>query len=270
MITVVFDLDGVIYRGDETMPGAPETLASLRNSGCLTGFLTNNSTRSRDDYVSLLGSHSIPSQPHEIMTSGEATVRYLLEHGHKGKRIYIIGGAGLVSSLKNAGFITDTNDDGDPCNFVIVGWDRQISFNKIARAQHEILEHGASFIATNTDAVFPAKGGRFLPGAGTMVAAIETATGTKAEVIGKPNTISLLYLLDELGLDSGSASNEVWVVGDRLDTDIACGNAIDAITVCVTTGISSRIYAENASGKIKPDHVIDSITELPDLVFPHA
>ncbi len=265
MTTVIFDMDGVIYRGSETLPGVVDCIRNLRDHLIKTGFLTNNSVRSREDYIERLRRYGIDSEIHEIMTSGEATARYLISLGYNGQRIYVIGGKGLATTLTASGFEVDTLDEGNPCDFVIIGWDREISFNKIARAQHEILVNGAKLIATNADAMFPTQGGRLLPGAGSMVAAVERASGTSAEIIGKPRDLSLRYLLDELGSGSDDPSS-VWVVGDRLDTDITCGNSHGAVTVLVTTGIASRKDGEQADGMLRPDHIIDKIAELPDLI----
>jgi len=259
-------MDGVIYRGDETQPDAPGCMVNLRKAGYMTGFLTNNSGRSRESYIEVLSKHGIPAEIKEIMTSGEATARYLIEKGHGGARVYVVGGDGLAETLSVAGFEVDTEDEGEKCEIVIVGWAKNINFNKIARSQLEIFVNGAVFIATNTDAMFPAMGNRLLPGAGSMVAAIAAASDAVPEIIGKPKIISLEYLLKELGCE-GESPDSTWVVGDRLDTDIACGNSYGANTVLVTTGIASRDEGENAVGMEHPDYIIDALDELPDLVL---
>jgi len=259
-------MDGVIYRGTETLPFARECVKLLREHGARTGFLTNNSTRARSDYVEILSRHGIVALENEIMTSGEATARHLLAQGLAHDRIYVIGGDGLVRTLSRAGFTVDIADGGDPCRFVVVGWDKTFNFRKIVRAQTEIITNKAHLIATNTDAMFPAAGGKLLPGAGAMVAAVETASGTKAELIGKPNAISLRYLLQGLGIPEDNPPDDVWMVGDRIDTDIACGKAIGAHTVLITSGISDRDQAEKTPENLRPDFVIDSLLHLPDLL----
>jgi ribonucleotide monophosphatase NagD (HAD superfamily) len=99
-----------------------------------------------------------------------------------------------------------------------------------------------------------------------MVAAIETAAGVKAELIGKPKTISLVFLLKELGHESSGNPQDVWVIGDRLETDIVCGNTYGAHTVLVTTGIADRHAGESAVGQQRPEYIIDSLSELPSLI----
>jgi 4-nitrophenyl phosphatase len=265
MTSVIFDMDGVLYRSTDSLPGAASTVSEFQARGWKTGFLTNNSARTRENYVEKLAGHGIMVDKSQVMTSGEATARYLIEEGHSGKRAYVVGMEGLCNTLSSAGFEVDCDDEGDPCELVVIGWDRGFTFKKIARAQREILFNGAEFFATNADAMFPAKGGGLLPGAGSMVCAVETATGRRATIIGKPKTISLRYLLKELGEDN-APPDDVWVVGDRLDTDIACGNAYGAHTVCVTTGIASREDAENATGDNHPDFIIDTLADLPGLI----
>lgn len=267
MTKVIFDLDGVLYRGNETIPESSQCIKTLESHGVKTGYLTNNASRTRDGIAERLEIHGIRALIRQVMTSGEATARYLKSQGHSGKRIYVIGKNGLIETLNEHGFDAGNHEEGDACELVVVGWDRDITFYKIARAQHEILVNGALLIATNIDAMFPADKGRVLPGAGTMVAAVETASNVKAELIGKPKTHSLKYLVEELGSDGGTPDDSVWVIGDRLDTDIACGNSFGAKTVLVTTGITSREEAEKARGKFRPDHIIDSLLELPGLVL---
>lgn len=258
-------MDGVLYRGPESLPSAASTVSEFRARDYKVGFLTNNSGKTRETYVEKLAGHGIAVDKSQVMTSGEASARFLIEEGRSGNRAYVIGMVGLCDTLASAGFIVDCNDEGDQCSLVVIGWDKQFTFGKIVRAQSEILVNGAELYATNADPMFPAKEGRLLPGAGAMVSAVETAVGRKATVIGKPKIISLRYLLKELGADKASP-DDVWVVGDRLDTDIACGNAYGAHTVCVTTGIASRDDAENATGDKRPDFIIDSLEDLPAIM----
>jgi HAD superfamily hydrolase (TIGR01450 family) len=266
MTIVIFDLDGVLYRGNETIPEATVCVHTLRARGINVGFLTNNAGRTIESVLERLASHGIDVKFNEIMTSAEATARYLIDKGFSGKRIYAIGGEGLTETLREHGFVVDIEDIGDPCDFVVIGWDRGISFNKIARAQNEIMVNKAVLIASNKDAMFPADNGRVLPGAGAMVAAVETASNTKAKVIGKPEIYSLQYLIADLTGGSDNSEEATWVIGDRLDTDIACGNSYGSTTVCVTTGITSREDAEKSEGIFKPGYIIDSLSELPELI----
>jgi len=266
-------MDGVIYRGTEILPHAVETVNRLMAEGFHVGFLTNNSGKVRGRYIEILSGYGIHVQVSQIMTSGYATAYYLKslaaegQSVREGARIYVIGGDGLPVTLESFGFAADTDDEGERCEVVVVGWARNINFNKIARAQNEII-NGAMFIATNADAMFPAAAGNLLPGAGAMVASVEAASGVKPKVIGKPNTISLSILMEEMTGAKPSETDSIWVVGDRLDTDIACGNRFgnNTQTVLVTTGISGRLDGENAAGDLKPDHIIDGMDELIGIV----
>ncbi len=265
MTTVIFDLDGVIYRGEEPLPGSADTVRMLKEAGVKIGFLTNNSGRNTRSYIEKLAGLGIKADATQIMNSGEATAQYMITRGWSGSRIYVIGRDDLAITLRDAGFDVDLELEGEPCDFVVVGWDRSFGFYHVVRAQHEIMVNGAKLIATNADAVFPADEGRVLPGAGTMVAAVEVASGTKALVIGKPKTIGLELLLDKLDV-AKKDGEDVWMVGDRLDTDIACGKSYGTKTILVTTGISTREMAENAPKEMRPDYVIDSLVELPEIL----
>lgn len=266
MISVIFDLDGVLYRGKDNIPGALECVAKLRELGVKVGFLTNNAGRTRADRVEKLRSHGIIASENEIMTSGVATAQYLIDTGHAGKRIYTVGTDGLYKTFIEFGFDADDNDEGDPVDFVVVCWDKNFSYKKITRAQREILVNKAKFIATNVDAMFPTDNGGVLPGAGSMVAAVATASATQPLVIGKPSTFALDYLLKSLGISEGELLRNCWVVGDRLDTDIKCGNDYGARTVLVTTGINSRNEGEKAPKGQEPDYILDSLLELIPLI----
>lgn len=173
-LTYVFDLDGVIYRGMELMPSARETLATLRKNGNNVWFFTNNAALSRKSYVEKLAKLDIPSTTNQIMTSAYATALHMEEIGAVGKTAYMIGGEGIKEELELIGMkvLADDEEPDAKIDYVVVGIDRAISYNKIARAQQSIFD-GAEFIATNADASYPSDGGKILPGAGCMVAAVD-------------------------------------------------------------------------------------------------
>ncbi len=139
----------------------------------------------------------------------------------------------------------------------MVGLDRSFTYDKLARAQDAILG-GARFVATNEDATFPLEGDRVAPGAGSIVAAVKTATSVTPFVVGKPETYAFHKILDIAGV----APERCIVIGDRLDTDIVVGNRSGAQTVLVCTGISSREDGESALGECRPDRIIDTLAEL--------
>ncbi|MBI3923482.1 MAG: phosphoglycolate/pyridoxal phosphate family phosphatase [Armatimonadetes bacterium] len=257
--TVLLDMDGVIYLGKRVVPGAVAAIARLRENGLRVCFCSNNSSKSRTDYQEKLRSLGIPSEIEEIVNSARATALYLEETGKLPCRVLVVGGAGLGEELSSVGaeVVVDGVTEAD---FVIVGFDRQFNYETLTRA-FKALEKGAGFIATNRDATLPLEDGQY-PGGGTMVAAIETAIGRPPIVIGKPSPYSLLKLLEQVG---GSPETAM-MVGDRLETDILAGKQGGLQTTLVLTGVSTREEADEAPDCMTPDHVLDSVANLPDLL----
>ena len=258
-LTYVFDLDGVVYRGSQPQPHAPEVIQALRGQGRLVRFFTNNSSLSRKSYSSKLESMGIPTPVGDIMTSSYATALYLVEEHASGKTVYQIGEQGITEELEQVGMNVVTNC-GDPdarIDYVVIGIDRDFTYSKLARAQKAILD-GAGFIATNADATLPIEGGGLLPGSGSLVAAVRTATRVDPVLIGKPQT----YAFDKILEMTDTPPSRAVIIGDRLETDMAVGNRAGARTVLVLTGIASREDAERAQGELKPDRIIETLQEL--------
>ncbi len=254
----VFDLDGVLYRMDDPIPGAAEALERVRGRGALTFFLTNNSSRTRSDYAQKLTRLGIPASPSEVMTSAYATGRMLVEAGAAGKSVYVVGEEGLRYELSAAGMRVVPYSDEDTIDYVVAGWDRQFTYTKLTEA-HWAIGRGAAFIATNRDATYPDAGGRTLPGGGSVVAAIQTCSGVTPTTVGKPEP----YTLDLILRETGTRREECLVVGDRLDTDIALGRRGGVRTALVLTGVTSRADVAAAPSEWRPDLVLNDVTELP-------
>jgi phosphoglycolate/pyridoxal phosphate phosphatase family enzyme len=254
----VFDMDGVLFRMDDPLPGAAEAVQRLRSRGERVFFLTNNSSKSRDEYVTKLARFDIPSSPDEIVTSAYATALLFAESGQVGKGVFVVGEAGLKRELSEGGMRIVEDPESEQPDFVVAGWDRQFTYAKMAAAQQAILR-GAAFIATNRDKTYPDSGGRVLPGGGAIVAAIETCSGVVPRTIGKPEPYTLELILRL----AGATPEDCLVIGDRLDTDIAIGKAVGARTALVLTGISTRAEAESAPPECKPDLIWNDLTEMP-------
>lgn len=247
----ILDLDGVVYHGKTVIPGAVESIGRLRDKGSRVIFLTNNATRTREAIAQRLEDMGISCSAGDVISSAYAASVYIKEQ-YGPSKIYPVGEQGLVDELERAGhLISGQNQKAD---FVVAGLDRQFTYEKLTQAL-DLLNNGAGFIATNTDAMLPTEHG-FLPGAGSMVAAIEAASGKEPFVIGKPEQPIMDVLLREYGLDC----NECTVVGDRLETDILAGERAGMQTVLVLTG-ASGIEDIESSG-IKPDTILDSIADL--------
>ncbi len=258
-LTYVFDLDGVVYRGLELQPQAREVILALRSRGHNVRFYTNNSSTSRAAYVLKLETLGIPTPIDHIMTSAYAAALYFIEINAVGKTVFRIGERGMKEELEAVGMRVIAGDEEPDAriDFVVVGIDREFTYAKLARAQDAILS-GAQFIATNADATYPLEGGRLVPGAGCLVAAVETATSTQPFLIGKPETYAFNKILEI----TNTPPDRAVMVGDRLDTDIQMGNRAGAGTVLVLTGVTSRGEAERAAGDLKPDIIIDTLADL--------
>lgn len=253
----VFDLDGVIYRMDEPIPGARETIAALKESGAKVYYLTNNSSKTRTEYVHKLSTFGIPSTEEDIMTSAYALGRWFISRGEVGKTVYVVGEAGLKNELSKIGILVAEYSEASLPDYVVSGWDRQFTYQKLTEAQ-QCIQRGAVYIATNRDATYPDSGGRTLPGSGAIVAAIQTCTGVVPIVIGKPEPYTLELILQH----AGATPEECIVVGDRIDTDIAIGKRVGSRTALVLTGVHTRADVETAGEALQPDLVLQDVTFL--------
>jgi 4-nitrophenyl phosphatase len=285
MPIAIFDMDGVLYRGAQVLPYAREALDRLRRAKWEVFFATNNSTATRLDYARRLQTLGLGGDIDHIVTSGYATAHYLERRVPKPKDVLVIGADGLREEIRAVGIEVrdadalpgfdpppDAAADGvDPgamrrylvslhlppaSDTVVVGLDLHLTYAKIAEAQRAILA-GADFVCSNRDRAYPVEG-RLLPGAGTIVAAIEVATGAKALCIGKPEP----FLFQEAIGRAGKTDDRVVVVGDSTDYDIVAAHRVGATGVLITTGLTEGDALEKASGDAVPDRVIGSLEEL--------
>ena len=246
---ILFDLDGVLYRGDKTIPAAPPTMARLRELGVRVVFLTNNSSRTPRQVAEKLGSHGIQADPDEVVTSALATAELLAERG--GGRAFVIGMDGVQEALRGAG-IQIVDGEPETVDLVVVGLDADATYASLKTAS-VLVQRGARLVATNADASFPAADGLW-PGAGALLAAITTTTGAEPEIVGKP-----FAPLFEFGLRRGGGGRPL-VVGDRLDTDIEGAIDLGWDTMLVLTGVSSKADAEAAG--VRPTVIAEDVSGL--------
>jgi glycerol-1-phosphatase len=226
----LLDLDGVLYRGRDPVPGAPETLVTLREMGKRLAFMTNNSWRTPVQVAEKLQGMGIPAEPHEVVTSGQATAGVLAREA-AGATAYVLGGDGVRSALAEAG-IEPVDGVPERVDYVVVGWDGDLTYERLRMAT-VLVGRGARLVATNDDASYPAPGGELWPGAGAILAAVETGSGRQAVVIGKPHRPLFDLAIERAG------SREALVVGDRLETDIEGGAAAGLDSALVLTGAST-------------------------------
>lgn len=255
----IFDLDGVIYRGDVLINHSNLIIKILRNKGIDVVFNTNNSTATRDMYVKKLKNLGIPTMREDIYTSAYITAQKLSQI-KPNSNIFIVGEIGLKLELEAQGHNVFTDNSlSDEIDFVVVGLDRHLTYEKVSIAQKCILNYGAKFYATNSDATLPTKQG-ILPGAGVMVKAVEIATGHKPlDIFGKPQITGIELILEKYD----TSPDKAVFVGDRLNTDIVAGNRAQLKTILVLTGVTNEEMLKNISGELStPDIVINTLNEI--------
>jgi HAD superfamily hydrolase (TIGR01450 family) len=184
---VCCDLDGVIWRGDEPIPGAAEAVAALRAAGCTVGFMSNNSSVPVGEVAAKLGRFGIAVSEEHVLTSAMAAADLLVETMPPPARVLACAGPGVFEAVAHAGYEVVTEG---PADAVVVGFHRNFDFDGLQRAA-DAVRAGARFVATNLDATYPIPGG-LLPGAGSIVAAVATASGRTPEVAGKPAAGSMV------------------------------------------------------------------------------
>lgn len=227
----VFDLDGTLYRGDQPTLGALDTLTELRKRGHHLRFLTNNSSAPPEQVASKLTRLGFQADPSEVATSGMAAAALMVERGLR--TAAIVGEAGLAEVLNRSQI--EVEPLGGCVEAVVVGIDREFTYERCRQAMQSIHD-GAVFIATNRDKTYPLEGGRLIPGAGAIVAAIEACSGRRPIVAGKPSPAVLLRLCAEAGF----LPSQTTVVGDRWETDIVCAQKAGCEAILALTGVSNR------------------------------
>lgn len=250
---LVCDLDGVVYRGSEAIPGSVEAIARLRERGARILFCTNNSRATVEQYVTKLGDMGIDIGPGDILTSALVTAEVLKERGFPGKTAIVVGGDGIRSALSDVCISVKDDPSVTVSDLVVVGWAPDFTYEDMKRASIAV-RRGAVLVATNDDASFPAEDALW-PGAGAILSSIETASGARAEVMGKPHPPMMAAAARRL---EGCAN--IAVVGDRPDTDLAGGRARGWSTILVLSGVTTREQAELLDPA--PDAVLGSLEEL--------
>jgi glycerol 3-phosphatase-2 len=247
--TFLFDLDGVIYRGTEVVPGAPDAVARLREMGKGIAFVTNNSGRTPEAVATKLTGLGIPAVRDDVETSALVTASLLASRGVS--EAFVVGERGIRQALEDVG-IAIVDGDVQRAQVVVVGWDRQMDYTKL-RTASLLVERGATLVATNADASYPAPDGNW-PGAGALLAAIETTTGRRAEVVGKPHAPIMLAALERAG------GGRPLVIGDRLETDIAAAVGVGWDSMLVLTGIAEA--GDVAASSFAPTWVAKDLSVL--------
>ena len=251
---IILDLDGTVYRGDQLIPGARETIERLRHLAHPVVFVTN-AIESRADHVAKLAQFNIPASPKEIINSPLVLTRYLRRQ-MPNATLFAIGDPPLQEEL-SAHFRLSQNPN--EIDVVIASCDRTFNYHKL-NIGFQALRRGARFFATNTDATWPQAGGE-IPDAGAVIGALEGCSQRKLELeSGKPSHLVLEAALEQLERHA----SECLIVGDRLETDIVMGHRAGMRTALVLTGAAQR--ADLAHAPVQPDYVLESVAELPQLL----
>ncbi|XP_032077020.1 SH3 domain-binding protein 1 [Thamnophis elegans] len=285
---LLFDCDGVLWTGERAVPGAPELMERLNQNGKITLFVSNNSRRSVAELerrFSRLGFRGVRGE--QVFSSALCSALYLRKRllgGEAGAgdsaastpgRVFVLGGEGLRGELRDAGLrLTGEEGDGDeeppgqeglPVRAVVVGYDDQFTFAKLSEACAYLRDPRCLLVATDPDPWHPLSSGQRTPGTGSLTAAVETASGRKATVIGKPNTYMFECIVERFGVDP----SRMLMVGDRLETDILFGKNCGLDTVLTLTGVShleeAQAYMASDSPSAKdlvPHYYVDSIADL--------
>jgi 4-nitrophenyl phosphatase len=251
----IFDMDGVLYRGTEVLPGVCELLDALTLRERQVMLATNNSMSTPEAYERKLAAMGLEVAADEVITSALATRDYLTRTLPEGAGIYVIGMPALREQLFDGTTFHPVQYGEEQPAAVVVGLDLGFTYEKL-KAAHHALQQGALFIATNADTTLPTESG-LVPGAGSIIAALAAASGRQPIVIGKPET----PMLEMAMLRMGTRPDETVMIGDRLDTDVLAGERAGMPTVLVLTGVSTR--EDLASAEALPDFVV---SDLPSLV----
>ena len=245
----LFDMDGTIYLGDRLLPGAAAFIRHLEEIDFPFYFLTNNSSRSNQDYADKLERQGLPTKPGRIITSGEATAIYLQER-NPSARVFLAGTPSLEGEFKHLGFHLA---DEDP-EIAVLGFDTTLTYQKLATLCH-LVRSGIPYIATHPDINCPTEDG-FIPDIGAIMALVKASTGRDPDIIvGKPHT----PIVEAILAKTGYTAPEILMVGDRLYTDIAMG-AVGLRTALVLTGEARR--EDIPSAPHPPDLVVSDLADL--------
>ncbi len=238
----LFDMDGTLYLGDRLYPFTRKLLQTLKETGRKYLFMTNNSSKSVEDYIKKLASLGIDATREDFITSSQATAYYLHAH-HEGQRLYVCGTQSLKEELRREGFTVTENVEDTDC--IVMGFDTELTFQKLHDVSFMLLtRESIPYIATNPDLVCPTEFGS-VPDCGSVCQMIKNATGRLPVVIGKPSP-----LMPQLAMERwGYSRQETCVVGDRIYTDICSGLNAGITGILVMSGETTQQILDESPDK---------------------
>ena len=231
---LILDMDGVIWKSDAPIGDLPATFKRIRERGLKFVFATNNGTKTPEEYQEKLRDLGVEVEASQIITSALGIAVMLSQTFPRGSKVFMIGEDGIRVALEEKGFEVLSVEDAPQAQAVVMGIDRGVNFQKMAEATL-LVRAGIPFYTTNTDRTFPTPRGE-IPGSGAWLSVVTTATGVEPKVAGKPFPYLMELALERLG----TTKDETLVVGDRLETDIAAGQAVGCMTALVLSGVSKR------------------------------
>jgi 4-nitrophenyl phosphatase len=252
--SLILDMDGVIWKADAPIGDLASIFKRARERGLKYVFATNNSTRTSEQYVEILKELGVDVEPWQVITSSQAVAHAIAHKFPRGTKVFMIGEDGIRMALEERGFEILSVVEAPSAQAVVMGIDRNITFEKVVEATL-LVQNGTPFYATNTDRTFPTPRGE-IPGSGAWISVITTATGVQPIIAGKPFPFLMELSLEKLG----TKKEETLIVGDRLETDIAAGQAVGCPTALVLSGVSTKEQAE--VWKSPPTIIAQSLSEL--------
>lgn len=270
-LLLLVDLDGVVYRGNEPVPGVAAVLADRAARGDAVVYVTNNSMHYRADYVTRLTAMGAPITPETVVSSARATALHIAHHEPGIRRVLVLGASGLERELRDVGLdvvtaghaATRMHQEGidgwaaaGAPDAVVTGLDPNLTYLRLTAAA-DCIRAGARFIATNLDPIYPTERG-LLPGAGTLAAAVEYTTGVTPLSIGKPAPRLLELAAEAVGRTAGEAV----MIGDGIGTDLAAAHAVGARCVFMLTGVTTREQVEALPADEQPTALAADAGEL--------
>jgi 4-nitrophenyl phosphatase len=252
--SLILDMDGVIWRADTPIGDLAEIFNRIRIRGLKFVFATNNSSNTSQQYVARLESFGVEAEPWQVVTSSQAAAHAMAQRLPLGTKVFMIGEDGIRMALQERGFEILSEENAPLAEAVVMGIDRNVNFQKLCEATL-LVRRGVPFYATNPDKTFPTPRGQ-IPGAGAWYSVVVTASDVQPIVAGKPYPFLMELALEKLG----TRKDETLVVGDRLETDIAAGQAVGCPTALVLSGVSTREQADRWLPKI--DRITGDLSSL--------